>query len=228
MDIPIHDALLATRPRVHRKLRLAGEFVDHLLTREDASDPTEISAQALRRRDGRFEFPRTGGRTMGRRRRSDVTRRRSADQPSSKNLSNAKGPGSFIARLSSTRRSTSAVLLGATVLLVSLIVAVTTTFGGSPPVGPKAVQHGGTVGNAQLVGNEAPEALTADRATTTTVNLPSATVPPAPAPPSLAAAPPLRPHEDLWIRPLLDSLAELRIRPEPDLHDRLLQCWRQC
>ncbi len=179
---------------------LAGEFVDHLLTREDASDPTETSAQALRRATaGSSSLEQAVGRWVvvaDLMSRGVVPRSALVEEPF-----DAKGPGSFIARLSSTRRSTSAVLLGATVLLVSLIVAVTTTFGGSPPVGPKAVQHGGTVGNAQLVGNEAPEALTADRATTTTVNLPSATVPPAPAPPSLAAAPPLRPHEVFGFAP---------------------------
>ena len=113
----------------------------------------------------------------------------------------AKRPASVVGRLLSTRRGASAVLLGATILLVSLIVAATTTFGGSPPAAKKAAQHAGTEGNAQLVGNEAPEALTADRATTTTANLPLATVPPAPAPPSLAAAPPLRPHEIFGFAP---------------------------
>jgi hypothetical protein len=96
------------------------------------------------------------------------------------------------------------VVAASTILLVTLLVAVTTTLGGSAPSAPK-VPHGaqshGIEGNAQLLHNEVLASLNEPPDTSSTAVLAAATVPPAPAPPSLADAPPLRPHEVFGFAP---------------------------
>jgi hypothetical protein len=101
----------------------------------------------------------------------------------------------------SSHKGTASVVLAVSVVLVTLVVALTTTFGGSSLEPPKVPAQHGNEGNAELLGNAAPAALTAAPGTTTTVNLPVATTPPAPAPPSLANAPALRPHEVFGFAP---------------------------
>ncbi len=200
MDLESTTHSSSPDPELVARYGLAGAFVDHLLEREDASDPTESSTRALQSAattSGSLE--QAVGRWVVL---ADLLSRGVLSQEDlAGDEVDAKRRGFVLGRVLSTRKGTSAVLLGATVLLVTLLVVVTTMFGGAPPTAPKAAQHAGTEGNAQLVGNEAPEALTADRATTTTVNLPVATVPPAPTPPSLASVPPLRPHEVFGFAP---------------------------
>jgi hypothetical protein len=99
------------------------------------------------------------------------------------------------------RRTTSSVVLATFVLLITLVVALTTTFGGSSPTAQAVHPSRGTEGNAQLLQNAIPAALTDAPGSTTPVNLPVATTPPIPAPPSLASAPALRPHEVFGFAP---------------------------
>jgi hypothetical protein len=107
-----------------------------------------------------------------------------------------------VGKVISSHRTTSSVVLAASVLLVTLVVALSTSFGGgSSPNPPKVPARQGKEGNAQMLTNAAPAALTAAPGTTTTVDLPAATTPPVPAPPSLANAPALQPHEVFGFAP---------------------------
>ena len=81
------------------------------------------------------------------------------------------------------------LFLATSIILITSIAAIASSFGGSPPRSAKAPTHSNfqaVRGNSQLLRGVA---LTAEvPVTTTTVTLPAATTPPAPAPPSLSDA----------------------------------------
>jgi Glycosyl hydrolases family 18 len=93
------------------------------------------------------------------------------------------------------------------VLLIVAAVAAATGLGGSSPAAFRSATAFGTSeartvnGNSQLLTTPALGEPPVASTTTTTTALPAATTPPAPAPPSLADAPPLRPHEVFGFAP---------------------------
>ncbi len=109
-------------------------------------------------------------------------------------------------------RGVYSLALSVTLLLLVAVVAALTGLGGSSPAAFRTSEARTVNGNSQLLHTAAlvPAAIPAAVApptTTTTTVLPVATAPPAPAPPSLADAPPLRPHEvfafaPYWTLPL--------------------------
>jgi hypothetical protein len=126
---------------------------------------------------------------------------RSPEEPDTDKVGSSNSFRTTLANGLTANKVTSSAVLASFVLLITLAVALTTTLGGSSPTAPKVPPSHGTEGNAELIRNAAPAALADDPATTTTLNLPVATTPPAPAPPSLADAPPLRPHEVFGFAP---------------------------
>ena len=104
-----------------------------------------------------------------------------------------------------TRRGVASSALALTAIVVALVVAFSGTptnpSPGAPGTASTIHQSLGIVGNSQLLSNAVPASFADAPVTTTTVSLPAATVPPAPAPPSLADAPPLRPHEVFGFAP---------------------------
>jgi hypothetical protein len=102
----------------------------------------------------------------------------------------------------SAHKGASSLFLATSIVLITLIAAIASSFGGTPPRTPKASAHSKfqTVqGNSQLL--KSASLTAAMPVSTTTVALPAATTPPAPAPPSLVGAPPLRPHEVFGFAP---------------------------
>ena len=94
----------------------------------------------------------------------------------------------------------------AAVALIAIIAVALGLFGGSSPPAGKASEEPGITGNAQWLRGAVPAALTTavplPTTTTTTISsLPASTVPPAPAPPALADASPLRAHEVFGFAP---------------------------
>jgi Glycosyl hydrolases family 18 len=105
------------------------------------------------------------------------------------------------ARLSGHKGVTSA-FLATSIIAITLTAACVSIFGGSPAHSTKLPRHlrsQGIEGNSQLLKNA--ELTDATPATTTSTTLPVATTPPAPAPPSLVNAPPLRTHEIFGFAP---------------------------
>ena len=99
-------------------------------------------------------------------------------------------------------------MLSCAVLLIVAAVAAATGLGGSSPAAFRSPAAFGTSeartvnGNSQLLTTPAlAGAPVGSSSTTTTTALPVATTPPAPAPPSLVDAPPLRPHEVFGFAP---------------------------
>jgi spore germination protein YaaH len=82
--------------------------------------------------------------------------------------------------------------------LVVAAVAAVDNFGGTTPTAYHAPIAAAVTGNAQLVQNAAATGATEQA---TSVPPPAATAPPAPAPPSLSGAAPLRPHEVFGFAP---------------------------
>ena len=124
-----------------------------------------------------------------------------ADNPTI-NSEGAFWPRTVVRKVVLPHKGISSVVAAGTIVLITLLVALVTTLGGSAPSPLKAaVQNHGIEGNAQLLHNEVLAALNAPPGTSTTAVLAAASVPPAPAPPSLADAPPLRPHEVFGFAP---------------------------
>jgi hypothetical protein len=211
MDLHITRDPSNSEPDGPTEFKLAGEFVEYLFSREEAQGHSNSSTDSRRRTidwvaiedaAAGSESPERGvGRSIVM---ADLLSRGVYEAPGSESTTRS-GPlsrsGAAAGHALSDRKGMSSFIAATTVLLVTLVVALTAGFGGSTPTPPKPTQSHGIVGNAQLVSNAVPASLTALPATTTTVSLPAATAPPAPAPPSLADAPPLRPHEVFGFAP---------------------------
>jgi spore germination protein YaaH len=103
-------------------------------------------------------------------------------------------------RVSAHRALTSVVVSVATILS-ALTISMATVHGGTAPTAFKKPVVRVVSGNAQLQMASLADVSAPVATTTTSTVLPAATTPPAPAPPSLADAPPLRPHEVFGFAP---------------------------
>jgi GH18 family chitinase len=111
-------------------------------------------------------------------------------------------PFSKITWLVSGHKRTASALITGTVIAIALVASVVASLGGASPAPRGKTADIPTIkGNAQLVRGTVPSAFTAAAPATTTLDLPAATAPPAPDPPSLAEAAPLRSHEVFGFAP---------------------------
>ena len=101
-----------------------------------------------------------------------------------------------MARIIGTRRTVVASAVSLMLVLFSVSVYLVTQQG---PSASASYRTQGISGNAQLLSNASPAVA---------LSLPASTVPPVSAPPSLADATPLRPHEGLRVRSVLDTRSE--------------------
>jgi hypothetical protein len=204
MEIHRSPSSSSSEPEVVADCDLARQFIEHLFDRDEA---TGSSDRATRGGDWTAIEDAVAGsnsveQAIGR---SVVT----ADLLSRGKYKDPKGGATrsdsgltFRGRLSAHKGRTSA-FLATTVILITLIAAGVSSFGGPPAHVAKPPQHlaaQGIEGNRQLLENAALTDATA-ATTTTSTSLPAATTPPAPAPPSLADAAPLRAHEIFGFAP---------------------------
>ncbi len=203
MEIHSTTSSSTSEPEVVADCDLARQFIEHLFNREEA---LASSNRSIRTEDWQAIQEAVVGsssveQAIGR---SVVTadlisrgkyRSRIAGSPQSESGATLRG------RLSAHKGAAS-LFLATSIVLITVIAAIASTVGGSAPQTAKTPKHLNfrTVqGNSQLLTGASLTA--AVPVTTTTVSLPAATTPPAPAPPSLADAPPLRPHEVFGFAP---------------------------
>ena len=206
-----------SEPELSESCDLVRRFIEDLFARSNVLDPTsdpdhpeyeEVDWQAIRDAIGdansleqaigrsvvvadliaRGKYPRSSGRSE-----TAVESAPGADKTRSR-----RDIGTVIA----AHKVASPVFMATSVIVIAVVIALVATLGGPPAVALKTSYTQGIKGNAQLLSNEIPNSpTTTSLATSTTTSLPVATTPPAPAPPSLADAPPLRPHEVFGFAP---------------------------
>jgi hypothetical protein len=203
MEIHSTTSSSTSEPEVVAHCDLARKFIEHLFDREEASGSSDSSLQAENWRAiqdavvGSASVEQAIGRSVVT---ADLISRGKYRGRIAGSSQSDSGP-SLRARVSA-HKGASSLFLATSIVLVTLIAAIATSFGGTPPRAPKASAHSKlqTVqGNSQLL--KTASLTAAMPVTTTTASLPAATTPPAPAPPSLVDAPPLRPHEVFGFAP---------------------------
>ena len=201
MEIHRMPTSSSSEPDVVANCDLAHQFIEHLFDREEATGspgkaPREGDWKAIQNAvAGSSSVEQAIGRSIVT---ADLISRGKYNDPHEG--SGGSGSRSTLREQLSARKGTMSAFLATSVILITLIAALASSFGGSPPHVAKPPQHLNSdviEGNRQLLENDA---LTASPVTTTTT-LPAATVPPAPAPPSLANAAPLRAHEVFGFAP---------------------------
>jgi hypothetical protein len=203
MEIHSTTSSSTSEPEVVADCDLARQFIEHLFNREEASGSSDGSLHTEDWRAiqeavvGSSSVEQAIGRSVVT---ADLISRGKYRGRIAGSSQSDSGP-SLRERLSA-HKGASSLFLATSIVLITLIAAIAGSLGGTPPRAPKASAHSKfqTVeGNSQLL--KSASLTAAIPVTTTTASLPAATTPPAPAPPSLADAPPLRPHEVFGFAP---------------------------